>query len=139
MDPRTGAFPSAHNEHQRLIQSLLNAGLIKIAPENDEDGRQFLLTGKRKGEGSVLPKKIELSIEWGYEAHSLSVAPLVWAQIVSGEEVTLRSRGAYEGKFFWIQWSFNCGEIQDLYVTYGDDGGVGYEGNIFDLYLSWSS
>jgi|WetSurMetagenome_2_1015567.scaffolds.fasta_scaffold475804_2 hypothetical protein len=139
MDPRKGAFPSAHNEHQRLIQSLLNAGLIKIAPENDEDGRQFLLTGKRKGEGSVLPKKIELSIEWGYEAHSLSVTPLVWAQIVSGEEVTLRSRGAYEGKFFWIQWSFNCGEIQDLYVTYGDDGGVGYEGNIFDLYLSWSS
>ena len=136
MDPRTGRFPSAHQDHQHLVQLLVDAGLIQAVPPNEENGRDFLFTGKRKRRGAALPKKIELSVEWGYEIHTLSVTPSVWAKIVAGEEIVQKSRGAYEGAQFWIEWSFNCSGVQTLSVKYGDDGGVGYEGNIYDLHIS---
>jgi hypothetical protein len=136
MDPRTGSFPTAQPEHQRLIQSLVDAGILGVREKITEDESQFFLTGKPKRRGVHLPKAVELSISWGYETHSIKVRTKFWAAVVAGDELTYRSYGWYEGKRFPMQWSFNCGEIQDIYITYGNDGGVGYQGNVFDLYIN---
>lgn len=136
MDPRTGSLPSAHSEHQQLIQSLVAAGVLAARENATEDEPQFYLTGKRKRRGVHLPKAIELSISWGYEIHSIKVNPRFWAAVVAGEELSHSAYGWYEGKRFPMEWNFNCGDIQNLYITYGNDGGVGYEGNVFDLYIA---
>ena len=135
MDPRTGQLGQNRDVHQKIIQDLIDAGLLCLRENAEEYESQFESSEKRKRRGAYLPRKLQLSIGWGYELHAFCIKPKVWARIVAGEETVLFSRGAYEGKFFRIQWSFNCGKLQDLYVTYGDEGSVGYEGNIFDLYI----
>lgn len=139
MDPRTGAAGSQHPNHQRIIQALINANLLRIRDTPGEDESQFEETGARKRYGVELPKSYRVGISWGYELHELTIPVRQWARIVGGVEISMTSRGWYEGKSFPITWSFNSYEVQSLYVTYGDDGGVGYEGNLYDLLIDEST
>ncbi|MBK8121137.1 MAG: hypothetical protein IPK39_19725 [Sulfuritalea sp.] len=116
MDPRTGRFPSAHQDHQHLVQLLVDAGLIQAVPPNEENGRDFFLPERESGAEQRFRKRLNY-VEWGYEIHTLSVTPSVWAKIVAGEEIVQKSRGAYEGAQFWIEWSFNCSGVQTLSLS----------------------
>lgn len=73
----------------------------------------------------------EITVEWGYEEHSIVVTAENWERIKSGEPVHLRGEGYYhEGEFFQDEWFFGGGVDGTLEVSYGDDGGVGYAGSL---------
>jgi len=75
----------------------------------------------------------EIIVEWGYELHSITLIPRNWRKVKSGKPLSIRGKGYYyDGEFFWDYWTFSGGISGELIVTYGDDGGTGFEGNLFD-------
>lgn len=74
-----------------------------------------------------------IKVEWGYESHSLTLTPRNWAAIKAGRAHSQRGAGYwYEGEFFWDYWKFLGGPDPRLEVGYGDDGGMGWEGDLSD-------
>ena len=71
-----------------------------------------------------------MSVEWGYEIHSVTIGPRCWKKIQEGKEWgTGGETYYYEGERFSCYWDFNCrGEPGSLIVSYGNDGGEGYCG-----------
>ncbi len=77
----------------------------------------------------VTDQAATISVEWGYELHSLTLTPEQWATILGGEELGVKGAGYwYEGTFFDDYWHFTGGLDGDLIVFYGDDGGTGWNG-----------
>jgi len=73
----------------------------------------------------------EITVEWGYELHSIKLTPRDWSLVKSGKPLNIRGIGYhYEGEFFWDYWSFSGGLGGSLIVSYGDDGGVGFNGKL---------
>jgi len=73
--------------------------------------------------------RVKVTVEWGYESHTLEVPIARWRKIKKLNEDTIRGKGyRYEGVFYWDYWTFNKGGAMKLVVEYGGDGGVGYEG-----------
>jgi len=70
-----------------------------------------------------------ISVQWGYEIHSITLTPRNWARVKSGKPLSIRGKGYYyEGKHFWDYWDFAGGLEGSLVVSYGD--GVGFDGNL---------
>ena len=70
-----------------------------------------------------------ITVEWGYETHSISLTPRNWRRVLSGKPLQIRGEGYYyEGEFFWDYWSFEGGMEGRLTVCYGDGGGTGWDG-----------
>ena len=64
-----------------------------------------------------------ITVEWGYESHSIALTPRNWAAIKAGRTHGQRGAGYYyEGEFFWDYWSFGGGLEGELEVGYGGDG-----------------
>ena len=83
---------------------------------------------KKKGKPVV-----RITVDWGYESHSLELIKKDWDAIQAGEEVSFDGETyGYDGKYFDCWWCFNSLEKGQLSVYYGDDGGTGWEGE-------WSS
>jgi hypothetical protein len=141
MSPNTGKyFPKEGErhpnliEHERIVQLLIDSSYLEWGA--DEEGEYSLMISKKKPQlRSDLPKSISLSVEWGYELHSVSIGIKQWAEILAGHEKSIESEGWYEGTSFSVRWSFNSGEMHSLVVTYGDDGATGHEGDITDGYI----
>jgi hypothetical protein len=104
MDPRTGSSRDPHRQPK---------------PAGDEPPK----IGKLKS--------VTLTVEWGYELHSLTIGPRVWQKIKAGKEWGTRGKTYYyEGERFGCYWSFNGrGKPGSLVVSYGNDGGEGYVGS----------
>jgi hypothetical protein len=80
-------------------------------------------------EQAMLDVGATITVEWGYDLHSITLAPNNWTRVKSGESLSIRGKGYwYDGEFFWDRWSFGGGLGGSLEVTYGDDGGVGFAG-----------
>jgi hypothetical protein len=109
MDPRTGSFGESRQPRRS----------VGAKP-----------TGKQ---GKL--KSVTLSVEWGYEIHSLTIGPRNWAKIQAGKEWgTGGETYHYEGERFSCYWDFNGrGEPGSLIVSYGNDGGEGYVGTWADV------
>jgi len=79
-----------------------------------------------------------ISVEWGYEEHSITLAEQDWNRVRSGSPVQIRGTGFhYEGQFFWDYWSFNTERAGSLMVTYCEptdhhSEAVGFEGSMSD-------
>ena len=74
-----------------------------------------------------------ITVEWGNEAHSMTLKPEDWSKVQAGEPLEVTGGGYhYEGEFFTDYWGFNLTEKGSLKVRYGDDGGVGYDGDLSD-------
>ena len=74
-----------------------------------------------------------ITVEWGYESHSIALTPRNWAAIKAGRTHGQRGAGYYyEGEFFWDYWSFGGGLEGELEVGYGGDGGQGFVGRLCD-------
>ena len=72
-----------------------------------------------------------VSVEWAYEEHSITLSPRDWTRVKAGAPLQIRGEGYhYEGEFFWDYWSFAGGLDGSLVVSYGDDGGQGFIGNL---------
>ena len=74
-----------------------------------------------------------ISVEWGYESHSITLTPRNWAKVKSGKSLSIRGEGYYyEGEHFWDYWTFGGGLDGSLDVYYGEDGGHGFSGKLSD-------
>lgn len=74
-----------------------------------------------------------VTVEWGYELHTLSLTKRNWSRIIAGRPVSVRGRGyRYEGEFFWDYWHFSGGRNGTLTVMYGEDNAVGFDGTLED-------
>ena len=72
-----------------------------------------------------------ITVEWGYDSHSITLTPRNWAAIKAGRAHSQRGAGYhYEGEFFWDYWSFAGGLDGELEVGYGSDGGQGFVGDL---------
>lgn len=78
-------------------------------------------------------KWIELGFEWRYEWVSVRISPSQWKRILAGEEPGLKTRASNDGEEFTLYWGF---DEENLYVSYGDDGGTAYDGKITGVSMS---
>jgi hypothetical protein len=83
---------------------------------------------------------MKITVEWGYEEHSITLTPSDWAKVISGEELVICGDGYdYEGEVFDDFWHFTGGLEGDLIVTYsnaGDDSGTGFDGKLRDAHIT---
>ena len=76
-----------------------------------------------------------ITVEWGYESHSITLTARNWAHVKAGRPLEIRGKGYhYEGEFFWDYWSF--GESGSLDVFYGEDCGHGFSGELSDALVT---
>ena len=74
-----------------------------------------------------------IAVEWGDERHEITLTSRNWQKVESGRSLRIRGKGyKYEGEFFWDYWTFAGGMKGGLLVEYGDDGGVGFDGSLWD-------
>ena len=74
-----------------------------------------------------------ITVEWGYESHSITLAPHDWAAIKVGRPHSQRGEGyMYDGEYFWDYWRFLGGLDPELEVDYGEDGAQGFGGKLSD-------
>jgi hypothetical protein len=60
-----------------------------------------------------------ISVEWGYEMHSITLTARNWNRIKAGRPLEIRGKGyGYEGQFFWDHWFFGGGLEGPLTVAY---------------------
>jgi len=72
-----------------------------------------------------------ITVEWGYEPHSITLTPRNWAKVKSGKPLRIRGKGYYyENEFFWDYWDFGGGLDGTLEVGYGESGGQGFTENL---------
>jgi hypothetical protein len=82
-----------------------------------------------------------ISVTWGNDVEvSIKLTPRNWAKVQCGKPLKIRGKGYYyEGEFFWDYWSFEGGFEGSLLVSYGQDGGVGFEGKLRDASIQEQS
>ncbi len=79
----------------------------------------------------------EIYVTWGYECHSIILTPRNWSKVKKGKPLSIRGKGYYyEGEFFWDYWTFAGGLDGILNVSYGNDGGGGWEGKLSDATIN---
>ncbi len=72
-----------------------------------------------------------ITVEWGYDSHSITLNPGQWAGVLSGEPLGVKGPGYYyEAALFQDYWDFEGGLDGSLSVSYGDDGAEGFNGTL---------
>ena len=80
---------------------------------------------KKKKRGKPV---VRITVEWGYESHSLELTKKEWDDIQAGEVVSFSGENyGYEGEDFDCWWCFNSPRKGHLIVEYGDEGGTGWD------------
>jgi hypothetical protein len=52
--------------------------------------------------------RVRLTVNYGYDIHSIEVPASTWLQIQGGESMTVRGQGFFvEGEFSQDEWAFN--------------------------------
>jgi hypothetical protein len=83
---------------------------------------------------------VNISVEIGYELHTLSVSNEEWTTIKAGEPFVKDLESHYEGELFTYEFNFNSDPENNLIVSYyGEDmdAGDGYIGNIEGAILEY--
>lgn len=87
-------------------------------------------------DNKIKPSRATISVEWGYENHSITLTAKNWAKIKAGKPHGQRGEGySYESTFFWDHWSFGGGMDGDLKVSYKstkEGWGDGFDGSLKD-------
>jgi hypothetical protein len=75
-----------------------------------------------------------ITVERGYNSHSITVTAADWKSIKAGQALRLRGdEYSFEGEIFWDYWSFNSLSAGSLVVEYGDDEGGRFDGRLDDV------
>jgi hypothetical protein len=79
-----------------------------------------------------------ISVSWGNDVEvSIRLTPRNWTRIKAGKTLQIRGKGyEYEGEFFWDYWDFSGGLDGSLTVMYGEDGGVGFDGELAEATIT---
>ncbi|MDB4521963.1 hypothetical protein N9100_00945 [Gammaproteobacteria bacterium] len=79
----------------------------------------------------------KITVPIGYDFLSIVLIPRNWAKVKNGKSLSIRGKGYYyEGEHFWDYWNFSGGLQNELRVSYGDGGAVGYTGSLADADVS---
>jgi hypothetical protein len=58
----------------------------------------------------IMNRGARISVEWGYENHSIVLTAPEWAKVKRGEQLTVKGEGYYyEREYFWDYWAFSGG------------------------------
>ncbi len=116
--------------HLRLIKHFKDSG-ITVTEEKGLSPGQYIATIPQGRRPQPVNYGAIISVEWGYELHSIKLSARDWALVKSGEGLSKRGKGYYyEAQFFWDYWNFGGGLSGSLYVDYGNDGANGYMGSL---------
>jgi hypothetical protein len=64
-------------------------------------------------------ERARISVEWGYEIHSIALTARNWARVKARNPLRIRGQGYwYEGEHFWDYWDFAGGVKGRLIVSY---------------------
>ncbi len=78
-------------------------------------------------------KRIEVSIYWPDGWKSVILTPKEYQSILAGKPFSKDGEGyGYDGEDFQDWWSFEGGMEGKVVVSYGDDGGEGFNGRLSD-------
>ena len=63
-------------------------------------------------------RRVRLTVNYGYDIHSVEVPESTWLQIQGGEVVSVQGQGfSVEGEFSQDEWTFNGQGSGSLHVT----------------------
>lgn len=113
----------------------LNADLSKVLGPNHPFAHEqisFVPQPKAKPRLPIGRHGVNGWVSWGYELFFFKIGYARWRRIRAGEAVMVKSIGWYEGQRFQCRWYFGLKEEDSLVVNYGDDGGQGFVGQIYD-------
>ena len=86
-----------------------------------------------------MTKKINVSVEVGYDLRTITLTEKQWQSVKSGKKLIKSVKDYYEGEPFTYRFCFNenleTDENSSLVVTY-DDLGVGFTGKIEDALVN---
>jgi hypothetical protein len=75
---------------------------------------------------------IRVTVDFGYDVHSISITEATFAQIQAGKPVIVQGQGfPVEGAMEDDQWAFNYGAVGSVYVSTVEGREV-FEGNLGD-------
>jgi hypothetical protein len=78
-------------------------------------------------------KKIRISVYWADDLKSISITEKEYQFILDGNPFETCGEGyCYEGEDFTDFWTFEGGTNSNLVVSYGEDGGRGFDGSLLD-------
>jgi hypothetical protein len=64
-------------------------------------------------------ERARISVEWGYEIHSITLTARNWSRVKAGKPLRIRGQGYwYDGEHFWDYWAFAGGMEGRLIVSY---------------------
>ena len=73
---------------------------------------------------------IRVTVDFGYNVHTISIAEATFAQIQTGRPVTLQGQGfPVEGVMEQDKWAFNCGALGAVHLM-TDTGREVFDGNL---------
>ena len=86
---------------------------------------------------------VTITVEWGYELHSLTLNPENWQTVQDGNHLKVTGEGyEFEGECFTDYWEFNLAEKGSLKVLYcsnkldsGCGTGEGFNATIADALI----
>jgi hypothetical protein len=77
--------------------------------------------------------RVRLTVNYGYDIHSVEVPTSTWLQIQGGEAVTIEGQGfSVEGEFSQDEWAFNVRERGSLQVM-AEDAREIFDGVLADI------
>jgi hypothetical protein len=98
------------------------------------------MKGKKTGRRKKGTLGATVSVELGYELHSITLTAINWSRVKSGRPLRIRGKGFYyEGEFFWDYWNFGGGLDGELLVEYGEGGASGFIGKLEDAIIEEQS
>jgi predicted nuclease of predicted toxin-antitoxin system len=122
------ATPNSWIEYARHLDGTTSRSNFEYITTNFRNGSD-------KSQEPVMPNVAAIvSVSWGNEVIvSIRLNPRNWARVRRGKPLNIRGKGyCYEAEFFRDYWSFGGGLEGSLTVSYGEDGGVGFEGRLVD-------
>lgn len=95
------------------------------------------VSAQQKSGRGQMGMRATISVEWGYEEHSITLTRRNLIHVRAGRPLRIRGKGyRYDGKFFWDYWEFNTRSNGSLVVTYCKPADPYSEGTGFDATLS---
>jgi hypothetical protein len=126
---RTVTVREPQSDTNEFVVTFPQGKWLKAKPQSDANTYVAPLPLQRNKASQVCSAII--TVEWGYECHSITLNPGQWARVLSGEPLGVAGPGYnYEGESFKDYWDFGGGLGGSLSVSYGDDGAEGYRGTL---------
>src|SRR3954452_8918173 len=84
--------------------------------------------------GDMLRERATITVEWGYEFHSITLTARNWAKVKAGKPLRIRGKGyEYDEEFFWDYWHFeDSGRLVVAYHQRGKWAADGWDGTLED-------